>query len=589
MNGRDVRSAGDSGSDPRPGWSGAVRLEGSGKTLLDVGRDRLLIAASLFALGFLILSGRLVEVALLGDSSASIVATAQRGGAAVTRMARADIIDRNGFFLATSLTTQSLYADARLVRDAAATMARLREVLPKLDGKTVRDKLASGRGFVWIRRNLTPRQVAAVNNLGEPALAFLAEQRRVYPHGALAAHVIGYAGIDNRGLAGIERAFDERLLGAPGEPLRLSLDLRFQHVLREELAAAVESFRAIGAAGVVLDVDTGAVAAMVSLPDFDPNRPGTGDREALFNRASLGTYEMGSTFKSFTVAMALDAGAIGIGDGYDTTEPLRLARHTIRDFHAESRWLSVPEIFIHSSNIGAAKMALAMGTERQRAYLDRFGLLGPAPIELPEVAQPLVPDPWRDINTATIGFGHGIAVSPIQLAAGIAALVNGGIRHAPSLLWRDADAVLAGVPAISPRTSCTMRQLMHLVVAHGTGRKAATAGYPVGGKTGTAEKIGENGYDRRRLVSSFVGVFPINRPRYLVLVLLDEPKGNDQTHGYATGGWTAAPVVGRVIARIGPLSGIAPVELPEPGEDSGTEPGMLRVNLDGSEIRLAAF
>jgi cell division protein FtsI (penicillin-binding protein 3) len=566
----------------RPEREAPLRLEGAGKRTLEVVRTRLVMAATLFSVGFLALAVRLVEVTLL-----DVADSPSRAGTTVLGPAlqRADIVDRNGVVLATNLESHSLYAVARLVRDPAATAARLAELVPGLDAAETERRLASRRGFVWIKRTLTPRQVYAVNRLGEPGLRFLREQRRVYPQGRLAAHVVGFTDIDKRGLAGIERRFDRALAARPGTALALSLDLRFQHALRDELAAAMAEFHAAGAAGVILDVDTGEVLALVSLPDFDPNRAGDpGDEAARFNRASLGVYEIGSAFKTFTTAMALDTGTVTLSDGYDASEPLVLARYTISDFHGEGRWLSVPEIFIHSSNIGAAKMALDVGGERQRAFLARLGLLAPAAIELPEVSAPIAPAPWREINTATIGFGHGIAVSPVQVAAAAAALVNGGVLHPPTLVRSAAGALPAGERVVRPETSRAMRRLFRLVVERGTGRQAEAEGYLVGGKTGTAEKSGANGYDRRRLLSSFLAAFPIDRPRYVVFAVLDEPKGTERTLGYATGGWTAAPAVGRIVARIGSLAGIAP-RRPAAGEEDGEPP----LDPDDTEIRLASF
>ncbi len=558
----------------------AIHLEGAGKTALEVARTRLVVGAALFSLGFVALSAQLVKVSLFESA-----AERSRSSAAIGRpLLRADIVDRNGTVLATNLETHSLYADARLIRTPAATAARLAGIVPGLDRARTQFRLAGDRGFVWIRRHLTPRQAYAINRLGEPGLQFLREQRRVYPQGEAAAHLVGFTDIDNAGLAGIERAHEARLTTDPDTPLTLSLDIRFQHILRQELAASMATYTASGAAGVIVDVDSAEVVAMVSLPDFDPNRdPGRSPDDARFNRASLGIYEMGSTFKTFTIAAALDAGIVGLADGYDASEPLRLARFAIRDFHAENRWLSVPEIFMHSSNIGAAKMALDLGGERQRAFLASFGLLSPAPVALPEVGAPMTPARWRDINTATIGFGHGIAVSPLQLAAAASALVNGGTMRAATLLRRDAPE--PGARVVSAETSHKMRQLLRLVVEHGTGRKADAPGYLVGGKTGTAEKNGPNGYDNNRLLTSFLGAFPIDSPRYVILAVVDEPHGTKESYGYATGGWTAAPVVGRVAARIGPLAGLPPRS--DPIVEAESPP--LLVTPDGTEIRLASF
>jgi len=335
---------------------------------------------------------------------------------------------------------------------------------------------------------------------------------------------------------------------------------------------------------VVLNVHTGEVLALVSLPEFDPNRLADASADALFNRASLGVYEMGSTFKTFTMAMALDLGTIDIGGGYDATEPLRVARFVIRDDHPKRRWLSVPEIFIYSSNIGAAKMARDVGGAQQKAFLDRLGLLQRAGLEIPEIGRPMWPEPWREINTMTIAFGHGIAVSPVQLASGVAAIVNGGLVAPATLMRHQAGEPMAGRRVIAAETSAVMRRLLRAVVTRGTGGKADVPGYAVGGKTGTARKVGDGGYRRGALISSFVGVFPIAAPRYVALAILDEPQGNESTMGFASGGWTAAPVVGRVIARIAPMLGVSPQE-----EGVGDERDVLLVEAAGGGEPNASF
>ena len=560
----------------------AERPGGDDKSPIQVGRRRLLTILGLFIFCFAILSARLIDLSLLRDGGEPSLthADSDRPAAPV----RADIVDRNGVLLATTLRAPSLYANPRVMLDVDEAAIRLTEVLPDLDRVALARKLTSGRSFVWLKRGLTPRQQYAVNRLGIPGLGFLDEHRRIYPQAALTSHVVGFCGIDNEGLAGIERRFDE-VLTMPdrvNEALVLSLDVRVQSALRQELSAAVEAFRAQGAAGVVLDVRTGEFLAIVSLPDFDPNRAATASAEARFNRASLGVYEMGSTFKTFTVAAALDAGTVDLTGGYDATKPIRVARFTIHDDHAKNRWLSVPEIFIYSSNIGAAKMALELGGERQKAFLERLGLLSPSPVELPESGTPMWPRPWREISTMTVAFGHGIAVSPLQLASAVATLVNGGYAVPATLMRRETAITASAKQVVASETSAMMRALLRLVVTDGTGRQAATRGYRVGGKTGTAEKADTRGYRRGVLISSFVGVFPINEPRYLVVALLDEPKGNKSTHGFASGGWTAAPIVGRVIARIGPMLGVVSVKAEE------AAPGPM-VEVAGAETNLAAF
>ena len=523
-------------------------------------RNRVVAVAVGFALAFAVLAGRLVDLTLLEPGSEPRLSAAS---GRITHE-RVDIVDRNGTLLAANLRTASVYADPQRVIDPITAADNLAAIISGLDRAEVYAKLTSKRRFVWIKRGLSPADQNAVHQLGVPGIAFQIEQRRLYPHGPLAGHVLGFTGIDNRGLAGVERSFDDRL-SVPSRqeagPLELSIDHRVQFILEQEVATAHQQFKAQGAVGLITDVITGEVLGLASLPNFDPNDAGAASANSLFNRATLGTYEMGSTFKAFTVAMALDAGVADLQSRYDATRPLRVARFTIRDFHAKKRWLSVREVFIHSSNIGAAKIAMDVGTKRQQAYLRAFGMLSPEPIELPEVGAPIVPRRWRDISTMTIGFGHGLAVSPIQLAGGIGALVNGGVRVPLTLLKRDPDADIPGRRVVSPRVSSQMRKLLRMVVEEGTGGRAEVSGYAVGGKTGSAEKSGKRGYRRKALISSFVGAFPIAAPRYLVLVMLDEPAGTKQTFGYATGGWTAAPTVGRIVERIAPLLGVEPAGL----------------------------
>lgn len=533
---------------------GRVVIDGAAKQALEIGRNRLFVIAAVFALGFTVISGRVVDVMALKGAGAP-----RSAAAVIEQPDRAAIRDRNGELLATSLGTASLFADATQVLDPVAAAHRLKEVLPEVNEADVRTKLTSERRFIWIHRNLTPRQQYAVNRLGIPGLSFQREARRVYPQGAMAAHVVGFTDVDGKGIAGIERSFDGAL-AAGTAPIDLSLDMRVQHAVVDELTAAIKDFNAIGGVGVVLDVRTGEVLALASLPDFDPNHPGDVKPDDRFNRATLGVYEMGSTFKTFVIADALDSGTATLKSGYDATHPIKIGRFTIEDYHAKKRWLSVPEIYIHSSNIGAAKMALDIGTPQFRAFMHSVGFNEPSPLEVPEVGKPMAPAQWRDVNTMTIAFGHGMAVSPIQLASATAAMINGGILVPPTLIKRSNMEGALGTRVISRETSADMRKLMRLVVEQGTAKSAEVPGYLVGGKTGTAEKTGVGGYKKKSLLSSFIGAFPMNDPRYLVLVMLDEPKGNKQSYGYATGGWVAAPAAGRIVRRIGPMLGVEPVD-----------------------------
>jgi len=571
-------------AERRPWEARRVRIEGVRKQALETGRNRVVVTAAVFALAFAAISTRLVGLTVL--DSAQEPKVAQHSEVRTWAAERADIRDRNGVVLATSLPTVSLYADPAEVLDPVAAADRLQTVLPDLDRQEVVEKLSGPGRFIWVRRNLTPTEQYDVNRLGIPGLQFQRSDKRVYPHGRMAAHVLGLTDLDGRGIAGVEREFDGQLR-EPGQGLDLSIDVRLQAIVREEVQAAVREFTALGGAGLVLDAKTGETLAMVSLPDFDPNQPETLQGEAGFNRATKGVYEMGSIFKLFTAAMALDAGTVTIDGGYDASKPIHVARFTIHDFHPENRWLSVPEILIHSSNIGAAKMALDVGTKTQQRYLRTFGLLDAPSLELPEIGRPLLPAQWREINTMTISYGHGIAVTPLQVVTAVAGLANGGIRYTPTLLKREPGMAIEGEKIVSRTTSREMRGLMEMVVKYGSGKNAQVKGYRIGGKTGTAEKEINGRYARKKQISSFVGAFPMEDPRYVVLVMVDEPHGTKKTFGYATGGWVGAPAVGRIVKRMAPLMGVEPTVIetdePKPKEkepSKGTLLVALRAAID---------
>ena len=523
---------------------------------LRLARGRLRVVAALFAVALVALGARIVDLALPAAGEAVAAATAP----AAVRLRRADIVDRNGVLLATDYPKASLFADPLAVIDPAATARQLARVLDGSDEAALATKLSAAGRFVWLKRHITDAEQRAVIRLGLPGISFRTELHRVYPQGPLGAHIVGYVGIENQGLAGIERGFETRLLGEP-QPLMLTIDLGVQEVVRSELAASVARFKAKGGSGIVLDVATGEIVGMVSLPDFDPNRYQRATVAQRFNRNSQGSYELGSLFKVFTLAMALDAGVVDMTDGYDASRQFEIGRYRIDDYRAHRRWLSVPEVLAFSSNIGAARMAEALGGERQRAYFERLGLLAPHPIGLPEVGRPMLPEPWRPINTVTAAYGHGIAVSPLHVVDAVAAAVCGQPLPGAHVVAEGPLSVRAET-AVSAETAAKLRWLMWLTVAEGSGTQAAVPGYLIGGKTGSADKAGRGGYRERGIMASFVAAFPIDRPRYVVLVTIDEPKGDADTHGYGTGGWTAAPVAGRIISRIGPLLGLAP-ERPE--------------------------
>jgi cell division protein FtsI (penicillin-binding protein 3) len=481
---------------------------------------------------------------------------------------RPDLVDRNGELLATDIRTVSLYAEPHKIVDADEAVEQLSTVLPDIDVKGTYSKLTSKTHFQWLRRQLTPKQQNDILSLGIPGIGFRPEKRRFYPGGVTASHVVGLVNIDNRGIAGMEKYIDNQGLAdlaAVGltndtrmEPVRLSLDIRVQNILREELVAGKEKYQAIASAGVVVDVHTGEVIAMASIPDYDPNDPVQAHEPDRLNRMSAGTYEMGSTFKAFTTAMALDSGKVKMTDTFDATRPLYIGGFTIHDFHATRRILTVPEVFIHSSNIGSARMADIVGTEGHREFLTRMGLLTRMNTELPEVKTPTQPRTWKKINSMTIAFGHGVSTTPLQTAMAAAALMNGGKLLSPTFLPRtEADADKIAQTVVKPSTVANLRTLFRLNVLDGSGRQADVAGFNVGGKTGTAEKVVHGRYSSTVRFNAFLSAFPISDPKYVVLVVIDEPKADKPGAG-VTAGSNAAPMVGAVIRRAAPLLGVKP-------------------------------
>jgi cell division protein FtsI (penicillin-binding protein 3) len=525
-------------------------------------RNRYRLACLAFALSFLAIAVRLVTLGF---------AAVEPGYGGIhdisTTVHRPDILDRNGRLLATDIKGATLYADPAKVIDRDELVEQVASVLPDINTAELREKLKNGKRFVAIKRELTPKQQAEIYELGQAGLGFIEEYRRVYPMGATASHVVGHVNVDNKGLAGIEKFIDDNpqlAMSAPenavgGEAVTLSLDLGVQHVLREELVNAMTTYRAKAAAGVVIDVESGEVVAMVSLPDYDPNyREQALDKDRL-NRMTSGVYELGSVFKVFTLAAALDGGSATMRSSYDASQPIRVGRFTIEDFHGKKRRLTVPEIFIYSSNIGAAKAALDLGIERHKAFLGKIGLLGRLSTEIGETAEPLIPSPWGRLNTITIAYGHGLSVTPLQLATATLPLVNGGFAVNPTFLPRTRAAGLKQSPSVlKPATSHSMLQLMRLNVLKGTGKRAEAEGYRVGGKTGTAEKVVGRSYEGSALLNSFLATFPTDAPEYVVLVTLDEPKRVPESHNEATAGVNAAPTVGKIVARIAPILGVQP-------------------------------
>jgi cell division protein FtsI (penicillin-binding protein 3) len=528
-------------------------------------RARVGLAILLFAAIYAVLAGRLVMFAVGADSHGARRAGSQDAIAT----ARPDIVDRNGEVLATDIKAPSLFGEPRRIIDKDEAIELLTAALPDLDTIEARTRLSSRKGFVWLKREITAKQQHDIHKLGIPGIGFLRENKRVYPTGAAVAHLIGLVNIDNQGIAGMEKWLDNNGLAdlhragfatdRLQRPVELSIDLRVEHALRDELLKAKEKYKAKAASGLVSNVRTGEIVALVSLPDFDPNNPKEAHDPERINRLTTGVFEMGSTFKALTLAMALDSGKATLNTLYEGRGALKFGKFTIHDTHPVGRPITLSEVFTFSSNVGAAKIALAQGVEAHKAFLKKLGQMDRLRTELPESASPIVPKRWSELNTITISFGHGIAVAPLQAVMGINAVVNGGLLIPPTFLKRtEEEARAIGKRVLKPETSDKMRYLMRLNAEIGTAKKADVKGYYIGGKTGTSEKVVNGRYSKKQVLNSFTAIIPADNPQYQLLIMLDEPKALPETSGFITSGWNAVPVGGKVIARIGPLLGIEP-------------------------------
>ncbi len=538
--------------------------------------ERSYTRVALVGLAFLAVFGaisvRLLSIAIFGAPPSQ----EHRVAAAATTAIRPDIIDRNGEILATDIRTVSVFAEPGNIYDKDEAVELLTAVLPELNATELRAKLTQkpgkkGVGFVWVKRELTPKQQAEVHRLGIPGIGFLPDHKRVYPNGVAAAHIIGATNLDNIGIAGMEKYIDNQGNKALNEfgfvakqtdlkPIQLSVDLRAQFAVRDELAKGIEHFKAKAGASMILDVQTGEVIALVSMPDFDPNNPVDALSDDKINRMNVGVYEMGSTFKAMTLAMALESGKYNVNSTFDTRGGvLSWGRQKIHEYHGTNRVITMPEVFTHSSNIGSAKMALGVGVPGHKAFLKKMGLLDRMRTELPESAMPIIPPRWTEINTITIAFGHGLAVAPIQATAAVAAIANGGFLMTPTFLKTDVkEAMAKATQVLSPQTSEAMRFIMRLNATEGSAKKAAIPYYFVGGKTGTAEKVIGGRYNKNRLFTTFMAAAPMDKPKYLFVTIMDEPQGLPESGGYATAAWNAGVVTGKVIERVTPILGLPP-------------------------------
>ena len=541
----------------------SIVVEGARKATGGRAKNRVLMTMAAFFGIYSIIGGRLVYLGMQ-DPDAS--------GGPVSRVtaSRPDIVDRNGEVLATDIKTASLFAEPRRIVDADEALEKISTVLPDIDYEQTYHKLKSGAGFVWLKRQLSPKQQNDIMQLGIPGIGFRTEKRRFYPGGATASHILGLVNIDNQGIAGLEKYIDEQGLAdlqasglavaADLKPVKLSVDIRVQHIVHDEVTQALQKYHAIAAGAVVLNAKTGEVVAMASVPDFDPNNPYNAHEKDRLNRMSAGTYEMGSTIKSFTTAMALDSGKVNLNSTFDARRPITIGRRTIRDFHGKGRILTVPEVFIYSSNIGSAKEADVVGVEGHREFLKRMGLLDRMKTELPEVARPTEPKVWKKVHSITAAFGHGFSTTPLQTALGAAALMNGGYLMNPTFLPRTTEEAIAGATkVVEDKTSADMRYLylLNATAPGGSGKRAAVPGYRVGGKTGTAEKVVNGRYAKNVRFNAFVAAFPMEDPQYIVLSIVDEPKPEKPGMG-ATAGLNAAPIVANIIRRSASMLGVKP-------------------------------
>lgn len=542
-----------------------------------------LVVATLLVL-FLAIGARLISIGMAPPPVMEIEGVTKDRITA----SRPTILDRNGIELAMDVRVPSLYAEPRRLIDIDEAVAKLTEDLPGLDAAALRAKLSSGKGFVWIKRELPPSLADKVFNEGLPGIGLLSESKRFYPGERSAAHVLGTVNIDNQGTGGIEKTLDQTdvaLLQDVGlardhdlAPVSLSIDARVQNALYTQLTDALARYSAIAAAGVILDIHTGEVLGLASLPDFDPNNSASALTPGALDRITAGKFELGSVFKVITAAATLDSGAVQITDSFDARGGIRFGRFTINDFHGQNRVLTVPEIFKYSSNVGAIRMMQALGKDNFRAFLTKIGFDRALPFDLPEVTAPQVPKQFSEVGAATAAFGQGLSITPLQMATAVSAFMNGGIYLPPTLFPRTREQANAlGVRVVSGKTSDALRYLMRLNATEGSGSRAnaIAAGYRLGGKTGTAEKVVDGRYSGSKNLTSFVSAFPMEAPNYLLLVLLDEPQAGGAGRG-ATAGWNAGETSGRIVRQIAPMLGIAPSF--DPGLDASLIPPELRAS-----------
>ena len=526
-------------------------------------KSRIALASAAFCCVYLILTIRLFDLCILQGRDIRPAADYAQDDEfkhilkyTSNPIKRADILDRNGTIIATSLPTVNLYANPQKVRSKANVAKELALILTDMSYDSLLKKLQNKGRFVYLKRNLTPSQQYKINALGIPGLEFEKGEKRIYPHKNLFAHIIGATNIDNEGVSGIEKQMDTRLTQSD-IPLNLSIDAGLQDTIRSELLEAVDKFKADGAAAILMDVRNGEILSMISLPDFDPNSNNNIPERAQFNFTTKGVYEPGSVLKIFNAAMGLESGKVKVTDKFDATQPLKLRYNVIKDYRGENRWLDLPEILIYSSNIGSARIALKVGKSEQRRFLDNLGFFRPvSSIEVAEKGVPLIPSDkrWNESTTATVGYGYGISITPLHLISAFSSVVNGVMYHEPTLIKNNKN--VSSHRTMSYHTSMQMRDLLRGVVVKGSGKRANVAGYEVAGKTGTAQKLVNGRYIDKKVMTSFLATFPVSDPQYALFLMMDEPKPIKETWGFVTSGWNTVPTAGKIISAIAPQLGV---------------------------------
>jgi cell division protein FtsI (penicillin-binding protein 3) len=516
---------------------------------IEIAKQRVIIITITLSIAFFLVMLRLGDVMLLQQKTREKFNVDHE-----FEVCRNDIVDRNNEVLATNIITASAYVNAKQIIDVNDAVSKLKTVIKNISETELREKLTSGKSFLWLVRHITPKLQKEINDLGVPGVYLRRDQTRIYPHGALCSHIVGFCGLDGEGLGGIERFYDAQLQ-CDKQPLQLSLDLRVQYILKDQLQQGMDEFSAKGGNAIVMNVKTGEILGMVSLPDFNPHQLSGANHDAFFNRNTLGVYEPGSVFKILNVAIALESGCANLESIYSTAEPVSIGRFKVTDFKGTGKPLTLQEAFIKSSNIASIKISQQFGMKRQQEYMKRFGALQKVKLEISELGAPIIPKKWSEASMMTISYGYGISQTPLQILYMVNGLINNGKKVDPTLVKKEKGDVLYE-QTISQKTSEAIRQLMRLVVCEGTGRKADVEGYEVFGKTGTVYQQMQKGYGsdkNRQRTTTFIGGFPYQNPEIVVIAMLDDPKANKETYGYATAGWNVAKVAGHIIEKVAPL------------------------------------